>query len=314
MLGFSLLKHSFQFVNVEYREGRPVVERFASRRTPVPFNLENALKEEQRAHFRGIIGEAAEVFKLKGPVVVSVDSHLAFVKKFLVDLGAELNEIEEQLNWEFRQILPEPSLEEYQFVFDRLPGGFYEGQDAVVAVAFRKTLLDTVRDLFAPAGLEVQWIDLDVFSALYAINRLYGTREFDLCVLVDVREDLAKIQFVRKGEFFDLYTVKFSELEENEVHTFDSPESVAKLLKKEIQRKLIAYKLDSEEKPVDTLYLYGEKADQNMADVLITDSARDVVFVEPFQKLEMDVPEESSQEVFSSRYTACVGSALRSVI
>ncbi len=315
MLGFSLAKDSFQFVEIQYVEGKPVVQRFAHRPTPVPFSLEHALKPDNQDPFKQVIREAVDVFQLRGPVAVSLDHRLAFVKKFLVDLAMPDEDVEEQLNWEFRQIFPEASLGEYQFVYERLPGGFYDHLDAVLAVAYRKQLLDVIQELFRPTGLEVAHVDLDVFSALYAVNRLYGTREYDLCVLADVRGDVAKLEFVRKGEFFDLHAARYSDLEESQEMVFQSDETAAKLINKEIRRKLLEYSSEDQEKPVDILFLFGDRASEEMVDYLAMSPAREIVLVEPFKKLEMNISDSgiSDEDMLSSKYTVGVGSALRTV-
>jgi len=315
MLGFSLAKDSFQFVEIQYIEGKPVVQRFAHRTTPEPFNLENALRTENLDPFKQIIQEAVDVFQLNGPVAVALDNRLAFVKKFLVDLAMPDDELEEQLNWEFRQIFPEASLGEYQFVYERLPGGFYANLDAVLTVAYRERLLETVQELFRPTGLQIAHVDLDIFAALYAVNRLYGIREFDLCVLADVRSDVAKLQFVRKGEFFDLHTARYSDLEENSEAVFQSDETAAKLINKELRRKLLEYFSEEQDKPIDMLFLFGDRASSDMADYLAMSPAREIILVEPFKKLEMNISESgiSDEDMLSSKYTVGVGSALRTV-
>ncbi len=316
MLGFSLLRNSFQFVEIKYQEGKPVVERFANRKTPVPFDLANAIQEENLLQFQTLIQEAVEVFQLNGAISVALDSRMAFVKKFLVDLAMQEQEIEEQVNWEFRQIIPESSLSEYQYVYERLPGGFYQNLDAVISVAYRKKVLEIIETLFQPSGLQVALVDLDIFSALYAVNRLYGTREYDLCVLADVREDQTKIQFVRKGEYFDLHIARYSELEEGgDVPVFESAETVAKLLNKEIRRKLMEFYSEDKEKPVDVLFVFGDRAGSELVDYLAMSPARDIVLVEPFRKLELNLTDSELQqdEMLSSRYTVGVGAALRTI-
>ena len=316
MLGFSLERDVFQFVEIQYREGKPVVQRFAQRETPLPFTLRNAFQEEHFGAFQQVIQEAVDIFQLNGPVAVTLDNRFAFVKKFLVDLAMPDEEVEEQINWEFRQILPESSLPEYLYTYERIPGGFYENMDALLAVAYRRQVLDLVKRLFQPTGLEVAHLDLDIFSALYAVNRLYGTREYDLSVLADVRDDVTKLEFVRKGEYFDLHMARYSELEESEEQHFQSSESVAKLINREIRRKLLEFFSEDREKPIDLLFVYGPRADGELIDYLAMSPAREIALVEPFKKMELSVAEQgmSEEDVLSSRYTAGVGAALRSVV
>ena len=93
--------------------------------------------------------------------------------------------------------------------------------------------------------------------------------------------------------------------------------NLANLIIKETRRKLIEYRLESEEKPVDTLYLFGEKANSLLLEKLESNiPAKEVVFVEPFKKLELNPNIENSKETVptSSEYTICVGSALRSLL
>ena len=316
MLGFSLLKDSFQFVEIDHKDGKPVVQRFAKRSVPIPLSHDNLLNEDFHNRYKQVILEAVEEYNLAGPVVISLDSQLAFVKKFLVDLSLEEEKIEEQLNWEYRQIFPQSSLSEYNFVYAHLSAGLDGNKAEVLAVAFRKDLAKAVKMLFGQTDLDLKQIDLDLFSALNGLNELYGTAEIGLSALADVRRDTLKIQFIRKGEFFDCHKISIaSEGEESNGEAFDSDESLSRLLNKEMRRKLLEYRLDSEDKAIDALYLFGEKANSDLVDYLAISPAREVVLVEPFKKLEInsELAGYSEDTPLSSEYTISIGSALRAI-
>ena len=140
MLGFSLLKNNFHFVDIQYQDGKPVVNQFAKRATPVPFTPESVMDENSKNEFRMLIEEAINYYKLSGPVAVSLDSQFAMVRKIMVDLTFSEVETEEQIVWEMRQIIPEESLPHYQFVYEELPGGYYQDKKALLFVTFRKEL------------------------------------------------------------------------------------------------------------------------------------------------------------------------------
>ena len=315
MLGFSLFKDSFHFVEIDHKNAKPVVHRFAKRSVSIPLSCENLLNGDSHNRFREVIREAVEQYHLNGPVMLSLDSQLAFVKKFLVDPAIEKGQIEEQLNWEFRQILPPDSLSEYNFVHERLSSGFDETKTEILSVAFRRDMVDAVSALFEETPLDLKQIDLDLFSALNGLNQLFGTSEIELLVLADIRKDTLKIQFVHKGEFFDYHKISIgSDNEETESEAFDSEESLSKLLNKEIRRKLLEYRLDNDEKAIDALYLFGEKANSDLVDYLAISPAREVILVEPFKVLEIDPGMDgySEDSPLSSEYTTSIGSALRS--
>ncbi len=316
MLGFSLLKNSFQFVEIQYQNGKPVVHQFAKRATPVPFKPQSILESNTQAQYHHLIEDATHFYKLTGPVVVSLDSCFVLVKKFLMDIAIPEEQIAEQLNWDCRQILPEDAIAEYQFSSERLTGGIYPNQDAFLVVTMRKMLVEAVKNLFAGTSLTLKYLTLDLFSALYGINRLYGIREHDLCFLADLRHDAVKLLVARKGDFFDVHKFGVSEqAEDNSLELFDSDENLAKLLIKEIRRKLLEYRLNSEEKVIDTLFLYGERANADLVSNLQNSPAQEVQLVEPFKKLELDADKKSFKDgvPISSEYTICVGSALRSI-
>lgn len=317
MLGFSLLKNNFLFVDIQYQDGKPVVNQFAKRATPVPFTPESVMDEISKSEFRTLIEEAINFYKLSGPVAVSLDSQFAMVRKIMVDLTFSEAETEEQIVWEMRQIIPEESLSNYQFIYEELPGGYYQDQKALLFVLFRKDLLATVKELFLDSPLTVQFVEPDLFSAMYGTNRLFGTREYDLCFLADLKQNALKAVAVRKGEFFEQDQILFNQDdEEQEAMTYDSDESLANLINKEIRRKLLDYGLE-EGKQIDLLFLYGERANSNLVDIVQENSpAKEVVLIEPFKKLAVN-PEIASQVedlTASGEYLVCVGSALRSIL
>ena len=315
MLGFSLLKNSFQFVEIEKPNGKPVIKRFAKRPAAIPFTNESLINNSAHQTFKKLIDEAIEQYELKGPVMVALDNQLAFVKKFLIDRELRLDQIEEFIVWEYRQIFPEQSLNDYQFVYENISNEFFGDKDAVVSVAFRKDITQAVINLFDNPQIELKHLDLDLFSALNGIKHIYKIDEKDFVVLADIRQDTLKLQFVRKGQFFDFYKITFnSEDNEQSIASFESDETLSRLLNKEIRRKLLEYHL-AEEKAVDSLYLFGEKASPDLADYMTISPSREVVLVEPFKMLELDpgIGDFSTNVPLSSEYAICIGSALRSI-
>ncbi|MCH7535035.1 MAG: hypothetical protein IH948_04715 [Bacteroidetes bacterium] len=115
--------------------------------------------------------------------------------------------------------------------------------------------------------------------------------------------------------FFDFYKLSIdSDDNDQSGETTESDESLSRLLNKEIRKKLIEYHLD-EEKAVDCLYLFGEKATSELADYLTISPAREVVLVEPFKMLEInpEIGDFSQNTPLSSEYAISIGSALRSI-
>ena len=315
MLGFSLLKRSFQFVDVQYQEGKPVINQFAKRDTPVPFNQTSVLDGNSRDEFRNIIEEAINYYNLDGPIVVTVDSQVAMIRKVMVDTTLPDDELDEQVNWEIRQIIPEDSLADYQYVYENIPGEYYENQKALLLVLFRKDVLEAVKNLFSGTPLEVKFVELDLFSALYGTDRIFGIKERDLCVFADLRKDAIQFLTVRKGEFFDSFRMSFNnETDESDLELYESEENLANLINKEVRRKMLEYKIETDDNPVDYLFVFGEKANSGLVEQLESNSpAKEVTLVEPFKKLELNPDIETFPES-SSEYAICVGSALRSVL
>ena len=315
MLGFSLLKNSFQFVEIENTNGKPVIKRFAKRPAAIPFTNESLINNAAHKTYKELIDEAIKHNELKGPFMVALDNQLAFVKKFLIDRELRHDQIEEFILWEYRQIFPDQSLKEYQFVYEKISNEFFGDKDAVVSVVFRKDITQAVINLFENPQIELKHLDLDLFSALNGIKHIYKIDEKDFVVLADIRKDTLKLQFVRKGQFFDFYKITFnSEDNEQSIASFESDETLSRLLNKEIRRKLLEYHLD-EEKAVDSLYLFGEKASPDLADYMTISPSREVVLVEPFKMLELDpeISDLSTNVPLSSEYAISIGSALRSI-
>lgn len=315
MLGFSLLKNSFQFVEIENTNGKPVIKRFAKRPAAIPFTNESLINNAAHKTYKELIDEAIKQYELKGPVMVALDNQLAFVKKFLIDRELPRDQIEEFILWEYRQIFPDQSLKEYQFVYENISNEFFGDKDAVVSVVFRKDITQAVINLFENPQIELKHLDLDLFAALNGIKHIYKIDEKDFVVLADIRKDTLKLQFVRKGQFFDFYKITFnSEDNEQSIASFESDETLSRLLNKEIRRKLLEYHLD-EEKAVDSLYLFGEKASPDLADYMTISPSREVVLVEPFKMLELDpkISDLSTNVPLSSEYAISIGSALRSI-
>ncbi len=316
MLGFSLLKNSFQFVDIHYQEGKPVVNQFAKKATNIPFTPTSLLNDSLKSDFRKLIEEAINFYKLEGPVILSIDSQVAMIRKVLIDLTIPESEIEEQIEWEVNQIVPKESMSEFLYVYETLPSGYYEAKKAFLLVVFRKEILEAVKKLFLDTPLSIQFIELDIFSAFNGANRLFGIREQDLCFIADLRRDVIKFLAARKGDFFDsCLTSPNNDSEEQEANKYDSAEDLANHMDKEIRRKLLEYQIEPEGNPIETLFLYGENSNLELAKHLEDSNlAKEIVILEPFNKLELnpEIDNLSEKGMRSHEYSSCIGSALRS--
>lgn len=302
-------------MDVQYQDGKPIVNRFAKRDTPVPFTQSNVLDADSKEEFRNIIVEAINYYHLTGPIVVTIDNQFAMIRKVMIDVTNPDDQLDEQINWEIRQILPEDSLSDYQYVYENLPGGYYENQKAILLVLFRKNVLEAINNLFFDTPLELKFVELDLFSVLYGTNRLFGIKERDLCAFVDLRKDAIQFLIIRKGEFFDSFRMNFNhETDEPDVEFYNSVDNLANLINKEVRRKLLEYQIETGENPVDFLFVFGEKANSELVEQLDSNGpAKEVTLIEPFKKLELN-PDIDTLPESSCEYAVCVGSALRSIL
>lgn len=314
MIAFSFLRNSLNFVEMVHENGNPAIRQFAKRSSSPTFIHENLTDEQSQQSFKKLIREAVEQYRLDGQTVVSMDSRLAMVKKFLMDSGTEDEQVFDQLRWEYHQIFPDTVVNDYSLVFERISSGFFEDRDEILSVAIRKDILDSITSLFDDTSLSVSRVEIDLFSAHHGINQIYHIDPNELSALADIRRDAIKIQFVRESEVFDFHDITLTKDGENaNSEAFESAESLSRLLNKELRRKLMEYRLGNEEKAINTLYLFGEKANSELADYLAASPARNVLLVEPFKKVEMtaNLGEMSEAVALSSEYIISIGSALR---
>ena len=62
MLGFSLLKNSFQFVEIENTNGKPVIKRFAKRPDAITFTNESLINNASHKTYKELIDEAIKQY------------------------------------------------------------------------------------------------------------------------------------------------------------------------------------------------------------------------------------------------------------
>lgn len=132
-------------------------------------------------------------------VSAALDSSRLFLNTIPMEDGLSHAEANEQISWELGQFFPEAA--EDQFITDThvLSSHRSEGWNDVLCVSVRRDDARALQRALAKAGLELQVVDVDHFSADTALRVNYPDTNRKFLALVGVKENRLDISLIKNG-------------------------------------------------------------------------------------------------------------------
>lgn len=316
IVGLNLNGSKICLVDIEHFNSRFQVNTAILREMPVTFSFSAVEDFNSLSALVESINNVVRDHDLESrKTVLSLDNVLVFIKKIPIDGGFTDTEVAEQVLWENEQFILSPR-EDYYCGHQRLLPTAKSARPEVLIVTVRKKVIDFLREVFQRTSLDLRWIEVDVFAAQKAIEANYDIGEKDNIALVDVgRKGLVFTLLVEK-EFFLVHNLPVAEQDSDSgEHPFTSTESIAKLISKELRRLILDNRLGKNIEDLNWVFLYGERAEEEIAMSLQSIYATSIEIANPFRRLDISPSANVNQQYLDQpgEFLISVGSGLRRV-
>ena len=311
------MKNSLQFVEIIEQDQTYQLEKLDRRELPFPLTLKAFTEPNQFDLLHNLFVELATQDQLSGEVSIVVDNSLAIVKKLAIDVDMDDQELDEQIQWECKQFIPETSLANYRYIYQKLPHSSEENREYLLVIAFREQLIDGIKRLLEDMKLSLSQVEVDWFALIRAGNCFYEADKKRLVCLANVGVEVVQLLFLQYGEYYFSHHISLQEPEEgSELPAWDAPENLSRLLKKEIRRILMENHFGIESQPIENLYLFGERAEPELVEFLRDETILhvDLALLEDKLRIDEELKNSPAYSQFSYEYLYSIGTALPQMI
>ncbi|MFQ5632926.1 MAG: type IV pilus biogenesis protein PilM, partial [bacterium] len=286
LIGMSLRDHHLRMTEVAFGpEDRKVVN-IAKSETRIPFSFEAI---EDRSTIPSIgedinsLSEASNFGHNK--VALSIDSDFVLIKKIPVDATLDEEELRNHINWEVKQLMinqPDHFVIDYELLehSDR-----FSQAKQIVVVIVRKVVVDYLREVFAATNLQLQAIDVDVFSAQRVLTDMYDFSGDQKIALIDIRKNNLQFSVIYQG-FYLVIEVAYPTDEGIEVSA-GKDEHLARIISKELRRIILDNKLGKSVEDMNELFLYGDGVEDGIIEQLSQAHNVNLRRFNPFEKVNL---------------------------
>ncbi len=306
-LGLSL--YTDQFCVVEIKDG--VVKSIAAKELIQPFKIESFHEgTEWLSSQSQILRDLCKKIENQSQKVgVVINSAMVLIKKISVALGLDEEILKQHILWEAQQCLIS-SCDAYMMDYQRLPFKTKEGNPIFLLILVRKSVLKGVRSLVESVGLNLQEVDIDVFSNIRTILSNYDLDLDDVSVLVDIQREYLTFAFIRQKEFFLSHRVL---LPSSGFITQEDISNLVQVLTKELRRLIFGHRIGRDIEDLNHIFLMGSDLAQKVSKELSSSILVEVV--NPFRKIHISQNVSKTKEYNNSpeKFVAPVGIVLKEV-
>lgn len=196
-----------------------------------------------------------------------------------VDSGLSRENIEEALNWNAAKRLGPVADQKFiqHYLLQRQGGSDQE----YLSVSYFKDLGKLFLDAAEPPGFNIHIMDVNIFSAATAFDRLEQIGLNEKWAVWLVGEQKHSLLVIDSGEFRQLVRFEFSDLENYSILSSTSSDDIGEKVVAEINgiRTFEAEELSA----VDRLYYYSHEVDSEFFNMLLTYDVENMKTIDPFE-------------------------------
>ncbi|MBN2188550.1 MAG: pilus assembly protein PilM [Chitinispirillaceae bacterium] len=232
-------------------------------------------------------------------VICGMPAQYAVVK--LVPIDSDEQRVEDAVAWELGQHIGGP-IEEYSFDFQEAEAGPRAEERKVLAVAYRRELVNRMADIVRGTRMRPQVVDLDIFGLVNVFSANYSERSADTSLLVHSEPDMTKLVLTRNGGFMNCHCFE---------HTNASvdPAGFAAMISAGIDRFLGVSEANGRRPGI---YLTGSYFQESISYEAFCERMPGAEILDPFRTIKCQVQiDEQQSKKYSTQLAIAVGLALR---
>lgn len=211
-------------------------------------------------------------------VAVSIPSEWVDIHSLTVDEGLATEDLNRILDWHAEKRLG--GIIEKKFVqYYPLKSSDSEGTDFLM-VSYFKEMGKLLLKVSQPAGFNIHILDVNIFSAAGAIERLEKPGKDKTWGIWQVGEDEHKLLVLAGGEFRQLVHFNLKDAADYSITQCSSPDEIGDQVVKEIN-KIRTFEGDSIS-TLDHLYYYSQQVESEFFNMLLTYDIDNMKILDPF--------------------------------
>lgn len=240
----------------------------------------------------------------------SLANQHVIIKKYPYDADFSDEELVDQVDWEVKQFSFSDK-DDYIIDFEKLSSHHNGTQREMVIVAVREAVINYIKQIFSKANIRLKLIDTDVFAAIRAIQKNYECREGEIYSLICIEDKCIEFTLLKGINFFTTHSVQF-EFEIDKPKS-EISEDLSQLISKELRKILLDNKLGEKIENFNRIFLYGDRVQDDMLELLQNTYNVRIDRANPFRRLRFAQNVSVDEYIWSrpETFTICVGSALR---
>ena len=304
-------KHNLVIAEIGPLIDKLEIRQLASLRMETPFDYSSIGDIDSVAKFSETIESALHMRNIQAShTAISIPDQMALIKLLPIDAKMNDSDLQEHLQWEVEQFLLADH-HEYIQDFQNLP--LVTGlKSQMILVAVRKMIIDFLKDVFAKTSLTLATVDLNMFSAVRAVEANYEFRPQSKAILIQFDTDSFKILQLYEGSFLGYEEFSFI------LSDTESESKSVSLLAEEVYKKIdqvIAIYFDgNDQSDLDRILVFGRPIPSGLIDELQELCPAPVDTVNPFNRIRLSAQAEQSRGTHDSHdFLIAVGTALRVV-
>ncbi|MFC1558409.1 type IV pilus biogenesis protein PilM [candidate division KSB1 bacterium] len=242
-------------------------------------------------------------------IYISLDYSMAMIKNLPVDDTLKESELKEHVLWEMEQHVISP-IPDYSFDFQKISKAFSSHYPSVLLVTVKKQIIDAVKTIAETADLNLNLIDINVFSVVNALEKNYSLKSNEKVVSVGIGQESLLFTILKGTNFLGFHPVQ---LEKEDDLSNISLENIYSEITKNLRFFISDYETEDGKKEFDRIFVYKIDKTIDINELLSVETDSPFEILNPLKKMSILPKLKDRMDPLSdySEFTTSVGLVVR---
>ena len=242
-------------------------------------------------------------------IYISLDHSMAMLKNLPVDDTLKESELKKHVLWEMEQHVISP-IPDYNFDFQKIPKSFSSHYPSVLLVTVKKQIIDAVKTIAETAELNLNLIDVNVFSVVNALEKNYSVKSGEKVVSIGIGRENLLFTILKGTNFLGFHPVP---LEKEDDFSNISLENIYNEITKNLRFIISDYETEGGRKEFDRILLYKIDKTIDINELLSIETDSKFEILNPLKKMSILPKLKERMDPLSnySEFTTSVGLVVR---
>ena len=239
-------------------------------------------------------------------IYISLNHSMAMVRNLPIDDSMKDAELREHVLWEIEQHVISP-MQEYSFDFQKIPQSFSSRYPTILLVTVKKQIIDAVKIVADAAGLNINLIDINVFSVINALEKNYLIKPKEMIVIIGISQQYLLFTILKGTSFLGFHPIPLKSSNNLSI------EVIYNEITKNLRFFISDYKADDSKKEFDKVFIYKLDKSVDLKDLIDIKGDLSFEVLNPLKKLLISPKLRERMDPLSdySEFTTSVGLVVR---